>query len=190
MSDEIYLRTAATLEVRHPERVVDLLAAPYDQDANVMHRGRWIVETIAPGAFNGVAGDVFVNRAHDRERPLGRVVRFHPNDRRGLRAELRISKTREGDEVLELADDGLLSASVGMQPILEEYSADGARRRITRARLDHVALTGNPAYVGARVLAVRNVDTEPVARIPTPNLDRVRLEARLEAAGMLRSVSQ
>ena len=57
--------------------------------------------------------------------------------------------------------------------------------RITRARIGHVALTGDPAYPGARVLAVRSSGPgEGAARVPTPILDRILLERRLEAVGM------
>lgn len=183
---EIEIRTATQLlEVRHPERIIDLIAVPYDEECRVMHKGRWLVETVAPGAFAGVAGDVKVNRAHDYERPIGRVSHFHPNDPRGLRTELRVVSTPTGDEVLELAAEGLLAASVGFEPLPggEQYTYDRSRRRIMRARLDHIALTGDPAYLGAKVLAVRAAGDEP-ARTATPNLDRIRLEQLAAGAGM------
>jgi HK97 family phage prohead protease len=185
---ELEYRTAVAVEVRHPERIVDVIAVPYDEETEVLHRGRWVRETVAPGAFAGVTGDVTVNRAHDTERPLGRVVRFHPGDVRGLRTEVRISKTTEGDDVLALAEDGLLSASVGFAPLPggEDWSLDRRSRRITKARLGHIALTGDPAYLGARVLAVRSSELgTPVGPRPsTPILDRILLERRLEAVGL------
>lgn len=181
---DLEYRRAGTLEVRHPERTIDLIAVPYDEETRVLHRGRWILETIAPGSFSGVANEVRVNRAHDLEQPLGRVVRLHPNDPRGLRAEIRVAKTHGGDEVLELAADELLGASVGFAPLPggESYNADRSRRRITKAFLGHIALTGDPAYEGAKVLAVRTDDGEP-ARVPTPNLDRIRFEMLAERSG-------
>lgn len=184
---ELEYRTAgATLDVRHPERVIDIIAVPYDEEVRVVHGGRWIIETVAPGSFAGVDGDVLVNRSHDRERPLGRVVKFHPGDPRGLRTELRIAKTSDGNDILELASEGLLGASVGFAPLPggEAYSPDRQRRRITKAFLGHVALTGDPAYLGARVLAVRTTPEAPTSRVSTPILDRILLERRLEAVGM------
>ena len=185
---EIEIRTATqVLGVRHAERIIDLIAVPYDEEARVLHRGRWLVETVAPGAFSGVAGDVKVRRTHDPEQPVGRVAKFHPNDPRGLRTELRVVKTPGGDEVLELADEDLLAGSVGFVPLPggEQYSADRSRRRITRAMLDHIALTGDPAYLGAKVLAVRAADdNEGPARTATPNLDRIRLERLAAGAGI------
>jgi uncharacterized protein len=181
---ELEYRRAGTLEVRHPERTIDIIAVPYDEETRVLHRGRWIFETVAPGSFSGISNEVRVNRAHDLERPLGRVVRLHPNDPRGLRAEIRVAKTAGGDEVLELAADELLGASVGFAPLPggESYSADRTRRRITKAFLGHIALTGDPAYEGAKVLAVRTDDGEP-ARVATPNLDRIRFEILAERSG-------
>jgi len=183
---ELEYRKAGKLEVRHPERVIDLIAVPYDEEARVLHAGRWITETVAPGSFSGVNRDVRVNRAHDLERPLGKVINFHPNDPRGLRVEVRVSKTPSGDEVLELAEDDLLGASVGFAPYPggEQYSHDRTRRRITKAFLGHIAITGDPAYVGARVLAVRSTPpAETTPRPPTPLLDALLLERRLSALG-------
>jgi HK97 family phage prohead protease len=178
-------RSAQTLEVRHAERTIDLLAVPYDEETEVSYRGRWIMESVAPGAFAGVSGDVTVNRAHDLERPLGMVRKFHPGDPRGLRTELRISRTRSGDDVLELADDGLLGASVAFAilPNGEQWSADRRSRKVTRARLAHIALTGDPAYRGAKVLAVRTAGDDTPTKIATPNLDRLRLEMLAERSG-------
>ena len=184
--NQIEYRTASALEVRHVQRTIDLIAVPYNEATEVLRRGRWVSESVAPEAFVGVHGDVTVNRAHDLENPLGRVTALKPKDPRGLRAVLRISRTASGDEVLELADDGLLSASVGFIPLAggEEWSADRRSVKVTRAQLAHIALTGDPAYKGARVLAVRTAPGEVPVSTATPNLDRIRLERLAVAAGM------
>lgn len=190
MSDQpagpIEYRRAVTVEVRHPERVIEVIAVPYDEETRVMYRGRWIVETVAPGAFNGVTGDIRVNRGHDTEQPVGRVVRLHPNDPRGLRADVKISRTRDGDDVLELAADDLLGASIGFAPLQggEEYSPDRTRRRIVKAFLAHIAMVGEPAYQGAKVLAVRAADPPPPSPA-TPLLDQILSERRLAGLGMV-----
>jgi HK97 family phage prohead protease len=184
--NEIQYRTASSLEVRHAERVIDMIAVPYDEEAEVMRRDRWVSESIDPDAFTGVAGDVTVNRAHNVESPLGRVTAFHPKDPRGLRTELRISRTRDGDDVLELADDGLLHPSIGFQVLGENWSEDRNTVRVTRAKLVHIALTGDPAYKGAKVLAVRTSDAGGGAdvRTATPNLDLIRLSILADTAGV------
>lgn len=185
MTDEIEYRSASTLEVRHAQRTIDMIAVPYNEDAEVVVHGRLITESIDPESFTGVHGDVTVNRTHNLESPLGRVMSIHPKDGRGLRTELRISRTRDGDDVLELAADGLLHPSIGFQvlPGGEEWTVDRRRRKVTRARLVHIAMTGDPAYKGAKVLAVRT-NPEVPGRVPTPNLDRLRLEMLAEQAGM------
>jgi HK97 family phage prohead protease len=184
MTELVEYRTAGTLEVRHAQRIIDLIAVPYDEPTEVQRRGRWVTESVSPEASTGVPGDVTVNRAHDREQPLGRVVALRPNDPRGLRAELRISRTAAGNDVLELADDGLLSASIGFSPLAEDWSADRRTVKVTKAKLVHIALTGDPAYEGAKVLAVRTAPDGEPARVATPNLDRIRLELLAARAGM------
>lgn len=186
---DIEYRTATALEVRHPERVIDLIAVPYGEKAEVFLRRlqKWVIEQFAPGAFNGVSGSVLVNRAHDMERPVGRVIKFHPGDPRGLRTEIRVARTSEGNDILELADEGLLSPSVGftIPPGGEQWSADRRSRTVTKAAVEHIALTGDPAYTGAQVLDVRHVG--PVLEhtvVSTPNLDRIRLEVLAASAGM------
>lgn len=184
------------LDVRFKDRVIDLIVIPYSQPASVLDRrsGRMVTETIEPGSFDGVerrANRVKVNRAHDVEQVLGRALVLHPADRRGLRAELKISRTTAGDEALELAADGALDASAGFRPMPggELWNRGRTERSITRAYLGHIALTGDPAYDGAEVLSVRtSADTatgqpSTVNRPATPNLDRVRLEAFAAAAG-------
>jgi HK97 family phage prohead protease len=187
-----YRSVATALEVRHPDRVIELIAAPYEEEARVFlpRLQRWVVETFARGAFAGVGGRVTVNKAHDVEAPLGYARAFHPNDPRGLVAELRIASTSAGNDALELAAEGLLGASVGfgVLPGGEEYTEGRSRRRITKAKVAHIALTGDPAYTGAQVLAVRShagniaegVLLDAGVRVPTPNLDRILLELRLE----------
>ena len=67
---------------------------------------------------------------------------------------------------------------------------DRRSRRVTKAALRHIGLTGEPAYAGARVLDVRysghlEDDGELLqVRVATPNLDRIRLELKAERAGL------
>lgn len=185
-------RTAGDMTVRFPDRVIELVAVPYDEETVVPWRGRWVKETIAPGAFAGVerrANRVKVNLAHDVESVVGRALALHPDRPEGLVAELRISRTPRGDDMLELAADGAIDASVGFAPMPggEQWAPDRSARRITRAYLGHIALTGDPAYEGANVLAVRRASAPaglPAPRVPTPNLDRIMLERAARTLGL------
>jgi HK97 family phage prohead protease len=134
-------------------------------------------ETINRGAFDGIerrANRVRVNREHERMQTIGRAFKFHPSRQEGLVSEVKIAKTPLGDETLELAADGCLDASAGFAPMpggiqWQERSA----YRISKAWLGHIALTSEPAYEGARVLAVRSAGDQ-VAMSTTPNLDQWR----------------
>jgi HK97 family phage prohead protease len=184
----IELRTVTFSEINHPERIIDLIAVPYNEWAAVQLEDRMIQESFAPGAFGAVRNRADrarfqVNIEHDPERWVGRVVGLEPDHPDGLRAELRIRRTPEGDQVLVDAEDGMYAASVGfgVYPRDQEWVAKD-RRRITKAYLDHIALTPTPAYAGAGVISVRN---EP--RSSTPRLDRVLAElAQREYPGLVR----
>jgi HK97 family phage prohead protease len=170
-------RTVADMGVRWPDRVVELVAMPYDVDAGVVVHGRSVIESCAPGAFDGCerrANRVKVNRDHDPQRTVGRAVALHPSRIEGLVTELRIAQTALGDETLALADDQSLEASVGFAVMRggEVWSEQRSRRRLTRCFLDHVALVPEGAYEG-RVLAVRGAAGEAAPRVATPNLDAV-----------------
>jgi len=189
MSDraEIETRSAAVVDVRFPERIIELVAVPYNEWAPVEYKGRMIEEAFNPGAFGAIqnrARRFLVNLEHDSSRITGRVNALHPDREEGLVAELRIRRGAEGDQVLDDADDGMIAASVGFGALPEHQRWETrSRRRIMRAFLDHIALTFTPAYEGAGVLAVRsestpNVLTQPeaVQQALTPNLDRIMLD--------------
>jgi HK97 family phage prohead protease len=184
-SAPIEYRAAETLAVRFPDRVIELVAMPYEQETVVIHQGRAITEVCERGAFDGIerrANRVPVNRDHDRTRPVGRALALHPSHEVGLVAELRISQTPLGDETLELAADGAVAGSAAFRPFVdgERWSRDRRSRRLTRCWLGHIGLVSEPAYEGAGVLAVR-ADTEPAPTSATPILDRILAE-RIAAA--------
>lgn len=175
--DGVELRQAQLGNVDFGERIIELIAAPYDEETVVAHRGQMIRESIAPGAFNGIEtrdDHVTANREHDYARTFGKVIGYKVDDPRGLVAQVRASETALGDETLRLAADGVLKASVGMVVRPSDHTLRDGLRRIRRAFLDHIALVPNPAYRGAGVLAVRQGSSDDVGPDPaTPNLDEV-----------------
>jgi HK97 family phage prohead protease len=174
-------RSVGTIEeVRPRERVITIIAMPYDVET---HRANGAyVESFAPGAFAGIErrnGQIRVNREHVLAQPVGRVTRWVPDRPDALLGELKVSKTVLGDETLELASDGILDASVGFLPMKhadgtvgEVWSENRTKRRVTRAWLHHLALTTDPAYEGARVLDVRTA-AEPPSSSATPARDEM-----------------
>jgi phage head maturation protease len=188
---ELEYRAAQLATVSFPKRLIEVIVTPWEQEAMVEYKGRVIREIFQRGAYDGLerrANRVRVNRDHNRERIVGRATAFHPSREEGLVAEIRIARTELGDETLTLADDDCLDASAEfavMGPDGETWTGRDARR-ITRAWLGGIGLTPDPAFVGAKVLAVRAAPEES-ERVETPNLDRWKLEqlraeyARLDA---------
>jgi HK97 family phage prohead protease len=179
---ELWHRAAELVGVSFPDRTIEMIVMPYETETIVPHEGRLVRETISKGAFDGIerrANRVRVNRDHAAERTVGRAVALHPSREEGLVAEVRIARTELGDETLTLADEGILDASAAFRPMpggMKWESRDAYR--IGKAWLGHIALTPDPAYPTARVLAVRSHDDpQPaVEREPTPFLDQVRAD--------------
>jgi phage head maturation protease len=187
MSQELEYRSAELAGVSYPDRTIELVVMPYEVEATVPYHGRLITEICSRGAWDGVesrVGRIRVNRDHQITRTCGRSVAFHPSRREGLVAELRISKTELGEETLALADDGVLDASAGfalmhdrqtgkVKPGAEVWETR-SRRRLNHLYLDHIALTPDPAYETANVLAVRAQDPEATATV-MPNRERLKI---------------
>jgi len=139
------------------ERLVDLRLVPWD----VVGRTAEGPERFRRGAFRGVdAGDVTLEAIgpHGREPGVtlaGRGVALEELDD-GAHGTFRVSRTRAGDELLELARDGVYrSASVVFEPLRSRRSSDGVIDR-ELVRLVRVGIVERGAYSGAEVLAVRS----------------------------------
>ena len=175
-------RRVSEFEVRWKDRVIELVAVPYDQEAIVEVHGRMVRESHAPGAYDGVerrANRVKVNRDHDYQRTVGRATALHPSRQVGLVTELRIARTDLGDETLALAEDHDLEPSVGfaVMPGGEEWLDRRQHRRVTKAFLDHIAMVPEGAYGMPDLLSVRSAPIaapDPVQRPITPHLDEAR----------------
>lgn len=185
MSDiEILLRNDSVIaDVNKRQRLIDLIVTPWDEEAEVPWRGEVWRESFERGAYDGIeahAGRVRVNREHVKGDTVGRAVSFDPAAQEGLVTRTKIATTLRGDDTLELAADDMLSASAGYyvkQPSDVRLNRRAMTRRVVRAFLDHIAMVETPAYVGARVLAVREDQSGlTVAESPlpaTPVLDEI-----------------
>lgn len=167
-------------DVDFRQRIIDVIAVPYEQEAEVAWRGEMWREVFSRTAFNGIedhAGRIPVNREHVVGDTVGKVVRLDPYDPRGLVASVKIARTPRGDDTLQLASEGMLGASVGYfvkRGSDVETNRRTMLRRVNRAFLQHLAMTDSPAYVGAETVAVRaGLPAQPEARVPlvTPSLD-------------------
>jgi phage head maturation protease len=186
MRAPIEYRNAAVSEVNFDKRTVTLIAIPYGETAVVRYRSELMEEEHQRGAYDNLEtvrpGRIKANRDHDINRPVGKVMKWHPKSSEGLLAEVRISQTTSGDETLALADDEVLGASLGFfirppggQQIERRSGGQLPRRVVTNAGVHHLAFTADPAYEGASVLSVRNgeniVSAAELPQIHTPVLD-------------------
>jgi HK97 family phage prohead protease len=167
------------------ERIITVIAVPYEQPTPVPFQNDIWNEVFTRSAFNGL--DATKRRIpataclqipapeHRGGQLVGRAHAFFPEREEGLVTDLKISRTPVGDETLELARDGNLSVSVGfyVKGRLDETLDRGRReRRINRAFLDHIAFVAQPAYSGAKVLGTRSDGSDGApGRTDTPNLD-------------------
>jgi uncharacterized protein len=173
---ELRFRSATVTGVSFPDRTIEMIVAPYEEETLAEWKGRMVKEIFARGAFEGIqrrANRIKVYRDHfDTQTVVGRAVELHPSREEGLVADVKISNTPLGDETLTLADDGVLGASAGYLPLPGgEKWLTRSSVRIVKGWLGHIALVPEPAYEGARVLAVRS---KPEQKPATPNLDQVR----------------
>jgi phage head maturation protease len=134
----IEYRSAQQVDVSTSQRSLDVIVMPYETPTTAMHHGRRVHEICSCGAFDDIpvdGGRVKVNRDHDHTRPLGRAVAFDPQHPEGLWARLRIAKTRDGDEALELAREQVLDVSAGFGVYESGETWPSARVRRLRGRV-------------------------------------------------------
>lgn len=152
------------------QRIITVLAVPYEQPTQVVYRQELYDEVFSRSAFNGIEGQTRKIPAtaaleipaaeHKGARVVGRVVSSDPYGEAGLISEIKISRTSVGDDTLELAADEALWPSIGFlvkNPRFDqEIDRHSKTRRVNRAFLDHLAFVGQPAYEGAKILAMRS----------------------------------
>lgn len=180
MSEQLLERTLALgdMEIRGDGRTVYGLMVPFDREATVNDGFGPYREVFRYGAYTrsinaGVERvKAFVNHNHrERKLPIGKAVMLR-EDRAGLVGELRISKTRDGDEALELVRDGALdsfSVGFGRVPDKERKTKDLVER--LEVKLREVSLVAFPAYEGAVVSGIRN--GHPTLLPPIEELERL-----------------
>ena len=176
---EMFLRNSTLADVDTKLRIIDLIAVPWDEEAEVPWKGEWWRESFQRGAFDGIeahAGRVRVNREHVAGDTVGKVVGFEPSHKVGLWTRTKIAATLRGDETLALAEEDMISASVGYRIEKHadvEVNKRTMTRRVLRAFLDHLSMVEAPAYKGAQVLAVRaeQLEADDAPLPDTPLLD-------------------
>lgn len=169
--NQILTRDSGTFtDVDTRRRIIELIAVPWEQEAPVVVRGESWREVFTRGAFDAQSGaTIRVNREHERGRTVGKVVEMDPGHASGLHATVKVANTEAGDEVLALASEDMVSASIGYgvrSPSDVQMDRQTRLRRVNRAFLDHLSLVESPAFAGAQVLAVRGQTRRPVLADP------------------------
>ena len=163
------------------QRILEVIAVPYGQEAPVEYRGEMWLESFDRGAFDGIetrTNPVMVNREHRKGDTVGKVLTWWPERTEGLVAEVRVARTPRGDETLALAEDGMIRASIGFGVRLRDQVLERSsmKRRIRKAFVDHLGLVEDPAYTGAEVLGVRGSDFDILAADLPPIVARPELD--------------
>ena len=158
---EILQRAAVVAEVDARQRLIDVLAVPWNEPAQVFWRGEIWTEVFHRGAFDGVeerAGRIRVNREHTKGATVGKIVDLDPHNETGLTAQVKIIKSPAGDEIMALADEDATSVSIGYRankPSDVRLNKRGKLREVFGAFLDHLSFVEDPTWDSAKVLAVR-----------------------------------
>lgn len=147
-------------------RTITGIAVPYDVEQRISGN---LTEVFRKGAFADMVRNPFkvkLLRGHDAKAlPLGRATMLKETDK-GLYAEMRVSKTAAGDEVLELVRDGALdNLSIGFMPVKNRKREDGVIERL-KAQLAEISLVTFGAYGDlASVTGVREVEETELSRM-------------------------
>lgn len=173
-------RDATVGAVNFAQRIIEMVAVPYEEEAVVEYRGEFWKESFDRGSFDGLEkrpNRVKAFREHDPAKLVGKALAFHPSRDEGLVAEVRVANTSLGDETLSLASEDMLDVSVGFaaRPSDQVLDRQSRTRRIRKAFLDHLAFVAQPAYAGAHVVAVRSSEAvaDQAEPLITPNVDEV-----------------
>lgn len=175
MSDIQYVNADPELfEVRSmEERLIEGRIVPFGE--TIKFRGR--SESFAKGSLSHIdPKNTVLLHMHDQSKLIGRMTALEERQD-GAYATFKVAKTDLGNEVLQLAHEGVLNSfSLGFIP--GEQSSDGIHRRI--ASLPEVSLVTFGAYEGANILAVRNSELKEEILSENTN-ETVAIEATLEA---------
>lgn len=143
------------------KRTLTGYAVVWNSDTTI---GDYFVERIAPGAFtSAIRGDVLALVNHDSGRVIGRTksntLRLQ-EDERGLKVEIDVPNTTDGNDLWELVDRGDISGmSFGFRATKQEWDDTGdlPKRTVLEAELFEVTATPIPAY-GDTSLGKRSLD--------------------------------
>lgn len=138
---------------------IEGICVPYDR---VTTRVGPTPEVFQRGAFDDLVASgakvKLTDYNHSRQRvPVGYSEVFEDRAA-GLWARFRLNRTPEGESARANAQEGVYAGlSVGF--VAREHEIRQGVRHVMKARLDHVSLVEDPAYLEAEILAVRGAQS-------------------------------
>ena len=132
--------------VDEKKRTISGLVVPWDSPARV--NGAEFPLRFARGSILVDSGARLLGY-HDRARPLGAPISWADSPS-GLRATFKVARTRDGDEALSMAADGILDGlSIGAELVdVDEHSGEIV---VAAALAREVSLVTLPAWATTRV---------------------------------------
>ena len=147
------------------ERLIEGRLVPFDEQIKIGGHE----ERFDPGAMNARP---MVKFLHEHGEVIGKMVDQETRSE-GEYATFKVSNTRTGDDVLELARDGVLGLSVGFVPV--ESRSDGRAKVHTKVDLVEVSAVGFPAFEGSQITSVRSKEIEVADEVKeTPEVVETR----------------
>lgn len=174
MSEILTRSDGQVADIDFKQRIIDVIAVPWEKEARIFWRGEWWAETIQRGAFDGSesrAGKIRANREHVKGATVGKLVEIDPAHERGLFVRVKVVRGPKGDELLYLAEEDMVSGSIGYRTnkgsdvILDRKAMT---RRVVNGFLDHLGFVEDPAFKEAEVLAVRDDQASTVKAADGP----------------------
>ncbi|NGO63948.1 HK97 family phage prohead protease [Rhizobium daejeonense] len=168
------------------KRTLTGYAVVWNSDTTI---GDYFIERIAPGAFaKSVRADVLALVNHDWGRVVGRTksgtLRLVEDDR-GLKVEIDVPNTTDGNDLWELVERGDISGmSFGFRATKQEWDDTGEipKRTIIEAELFEVTATPIPAYddttLGKRSLEEARAEVEAMKAEEKRKADNATAAAR------------
>lgn len=173
------LTITASADDGTPKRTIEGIAVPWNVEATVSDGTR---VRFLPGSLPEDGPAPKLIRDHDLSKPVGIVAERASADS-GMLFSARVSATRDGDEALTLAADGVLDAvSVGVEPT--DYSWDGDVLVVAAANWRELSLVPFGAFPEARVVSVAASEPEPKPTEPSEGEPEMSDNPIVEAASV------